>query len=153
MPIVKLALNTGLRRGEIFDLKWKDLDFRTRTLTVTAAASKGGKRRIVPLNSEILLVLKEWQKQNAEFEYVFSGKDGERLVDVKKAFVSLLREAKITDFTFHCLRHAFASELVMNGVDLNTVRDLLGHNDLRMTLRYAHLSDQVRKDAVSVLKF
>ncbi len=70
---------------------------------------------------------------------------------IQKSFTRACKKAEIEDFTFHDLRHTFASHLVMSGVDLNTVRDLLGHKTLAMTLRYSHLSPAHRRDAVAVL--
>ena len=76
---------------------------------------------------------------------------GEPLTDVKKAWASLMKRAKLTAFRFHDLRHTFASKLVMAGVDLNTVRELLGHSDIAMTLRYAHLAPEHKANAVERL--
>ena len=73
------------------------------------------------------------------------------LTDIKKSFASLLKLAEIQNFRFHDLRHHFASKLVMAGIDLNTVRELLGHVDIRMTLRYSHLAPEHKAAAVEVL--
>jgi len=83
--------------------------------------------------------------------YIFCHKDGSPRKAVRKSFSTVLRKANIQNFRFHDLRHTFASHLVMAGVDLNTVRELLGHADLTMTLRYAHLSQDHKKNAVDVL--
>ena len=84
-------------------------------------------------------------------DYVFPGKTGQGLVDVRKRFHRALQEAGIGSFVFHDLRHTFASHLVMAGVDLVTVKEFLGHKDLKMTLRYAHLAPDYKRAAMSRL--
>lgn len=149
-PIVLLAMNTGMRRGEIFQLKWSNIDFYSKTLTVEAGNAKSGKSRIIPLNDTAFHVLENW-KPISQSQYVFHGKDKEPLTDIKKGFLKVLEEAEIEEFRFHDLRHHFASKLVMRGVDLNTVRELLGHADIKMTLRYAHLAPEHKARAVALL--
>jgi len=149
-PMVLLAVNTGLRRGELFNLQWQDIDFDQKNLTVVGETTKSGSTRHVPLNDEAFKVLKDWYKQ-AEFELVFPNANGQRLDNIKTSWGNLLRQAKIDSFRFHDLRHHFASRLVMSGVDLNTVRELLGHSDLKMTLRYAHLAPEHKAAAVAKL--
>jgi integrase len=73
------------------------------------------------------------------------------LDDVKKSWYPVVKAAKLTGFRFHDLRHTFASKLVMLGIDLNTVRELLGHSDIKMTLRYAHLAPEHKAAAVAKL--
>jgi integrase len=151
-PIVLLAMNTGMRRGELFNLAWQDVDLRRRLLTVAGQTAKSGLTRHIPLNAEAQDVLKQWKAQQADLSgYVFPGRNGGRLDNIKKGWDALLTEAKIAGFRFHDLRHHFASRLVMAGVDLNTVRELLGHSDITMTLRYAHLAPEHKADAVAKL--
>jgi len=150
-PMVLLSLNMGLRRGELFDLTWKDVNFGGSTVTVQGATSKTAKTRHVPLNDEALEVLKKWHKQSEGEDYVFPGKHGGRMDNVRKSWASVLERAKIVDFRWHDMRHHFASCLVMAGVDLNTVRELLGHGDITMTLRYAHLAPEHKAEAVRKL--
>ena len=83
--------------------------------------------------------------------YVFYGSDGKPLKNVRTSFFTALKKSGIIDFRFHDLRHTFASHLVMSGVDLNTVRELMGHKSLDMTLRYAHLSPDHKRRAVAIL--
>ena len=150
-PMVLLTLNTGLRRGEIFNLCWDDLDFSTASLTVKGEGAKSGQTRHIPLNLEAKTVLAVWREQTREEGLVFAGKAGKRLDNVRKAWAGILKDAGIVDFRWHDLRHDFASKLVMNGVPLNTVRELLGHADLTTTLRYAHLAPDHKADAVNRL--
>lgn len=150
-PMVLLALNTGLRRGEVLQLKWADVELHGRELIVRGDTAKSGKSRYIPLNNEALATLQQWRSNSSSTEWVFAGKDGKRMRAVKSSWRGVLRNAAIADFRWHDLRHHFASRLVMNGVDLNTVRELLGHSDLTMTLRYAHLSPEHKADAVAKL--
>lgn len=133
-PVVLVAINTGLRRGELLSLRWADVDLGSKLLTVRADKAKSGKQRHVPLNAEAHAVLQAWKQQADGDAQVFQP------ADVKTAWASLLDRAGVAGFRFHDLRHTFASKLVTKGVDLNTVRELLGHGDIKMTLRYAHLA-------------
>jgi len=151
-PAVLLSLNTGLRQGELFALRWGDVNFTEQYLSVRGTDAKSGKTRHVPLNSEIVAVLKLWRKQSPSTNtLVFPGSKGKPLTDIKTAWTKLLKDAKIEKFRWHDMRHDFASRLVMAGVDLNTVRELLGHADLKMTLRYAHLAPEHKATAVEKL--
>jgi len=151
-PLVLLSLKTGMRRGEIFNLEWRDVNFNGKILTVEGQTSKSGQTRHIPLNKQALYVLEEWRAQSTSHSgYVFPSKSGGRLDNVKKSWVGLLQLAKIDEFRWHDLRHSFASKLVMEGVALNTVRELLGHSDIAMTLRYAHLAPDTKAAAVELL--
>ena len=150
-PMVLLAINTGLRRAEVFSLNWANVNFSNRTVTVEGRIAKSGKTRYVPLNAEALEVLMKWREQSMVEGLVFPGKSGKRLNSVQTAWENLLKETAIIDFRWHDLRHHFASKLVMRGVDLNTVRELLGHRDIAMTLRYAHLAPEHKAEAVARL--
>jgi len=145
MPMTLLALNTGLRRGELRQITWADIDLRAKVLTVRAGYAKSGKERHVPLNSEALAVLKAWRKQRPEDGPVFG------VASIQTAWEGLLTDAKITNFRFHDCRHDFASRLVMAGVPLIVVRDLLGHGSIEMTERYAHLAPKHHAQAVQAL--
>lgn len=151
-PMVLLSLNTGIRRGELFDLKWSAVNLETKTVTIRGETTKTSDTRYIPINKEALSVLENWKKQSSKYLYVFPNVDGGRLEDVKSAWLKLLERASISDFRWHDMRHDFASKLVMAGVPLNTVRDLLGHSDIKMTLRYAHLAPGTKAAAVELLQ-
>jgi integrase len=150
-PLVLLSLNTGLRRGELFSLHWADVQWQTRTLIVHGKTAKSRQTRHLPLNAEALQVLTLWREQSSGDGVVFPGKNGGRLDNVRTAWGGVLTAAGIRDFRWHDLRHTFASKLVMASVPLNTVRELLGHKTLAMTLRYAHLAPDHKADAVERL--
>jgi len=152
-PLVLVALNTGLRRGELLQLQWRDVDLSRQILTVRGEGAKTGQTRHVALNSEVTAVLKGWKDPAAESNwFVFSGSiTTAPLAEARKAWAGVLKRAKIVSFRFHDVRHTFASKLVMAGVHLNTVRELLGHRKISMTLRYAHLAPQHKADAVERL--
>lgn len=150
-PMVLVSLNTGMRRGELFDLRWSAVNFDTKTITVAGATTKTSDTRHIPMNKETIGVLEAWKKQVSKSPYVFPGQGGGRFEDVKSAWLKLLERAQIDGFRWHDMRHDFASRLVMAGVPLNTVRDLLGHADIKMTLRYAHLAPGTKAAAVELI--
>ena len=153
-PMVLLTMNTGLRRGELFGLRWADVDLENRNLTVAGSYSKSGKTRHIPLNDEAYEVLQQWQAQSGgKPDLVFGAKWGGRLTNIKKSWGELLKDAGIENFRWHDLRHHFASKLVMASVDLNTVRELLGHSTITMTLRYAHLAPEHKANAVAKIAY
>ncbi|MGH8198919.1 MAG: tyrosine-type recombinase/integrase [Steroidobacteraceae bacterium] len=148
-PVVVVAMNTGLRRSELFHLRWEDIDLDARWLTVHGGTAKNGQTRRIPLNTEAHSTLQAWRKLAKEGEpRVFPGVGGDRLKRVDRAWRGLRKRAQLQNFRFHDLRHHFASRLVQSGVPLNTVRELLGHADTTMVLRYAHLSPDHLADAV-----
>ena len=150
-PLVVTSINTGMRRGEVFNLTWTDVDLKNKIITVEGTTSKSGQTRHIPINKELLEVLTNWKEQSKSEGFVFPGKGGHRLDNVKKSWDGLLKLAKVEGFRWHDLRHTFASKLVMAGVPLNTVRELLGHSDLAMTLRYAHLAPDSKAAAVELI--
>jgi integrase len=150
-PMILLSINTGMRRGELFSLKWENVNFEQALLTIEGSYAKSGKTRHIPLNTEALRTLKVWRKQTNTIDLVFPSKDGKRFDTVKTGWSSILELAGIKNFRWHDMRHHFASKLVMAGVDLNTVRELLGHAEMTMTLRYAHLAPEHKAQAVQKL--
>lgn len=152
-PFVVLAINTGARRGELFNLCWRDVDLPQRTMTVQGGGTKNRQTRVIPLNAEAVKVLKTWAgpTRPAGDAYVFPGDENGRLVDIKTAWSSLTKAAKLPAFRLHDCRHHFASRLVQQGVDLAIVRELMGHSNIKITLRYASLAPRHRADAVALL--
>jgi len=151
-PMILLSLNTGIRRGELLKLRWEDINLTELYITIRAQNAKSNRTRHIPLNDEAAEILKQWRAtQPKQSEYVFPSKDGKPYTTTKTAWTKLLKNSNISNFRWHDMRHTFASNLVMAGVDLNTVRELLGHADLTMTLRYAHLAPEHTAKAVALL--
>ena len=148
-PIVVIALNTGMRKSEILFLKWDNVDLKHGFILLEV--TKNGERREIPINDTVRATLQDVIRR-IDVPYVFyDPKTGKPYQDVKRSFKSACRRAGIKDFRFHDLRHTFASHLVMAGVDLTTVKELLGHKTIAMTMRYAHLAPSHKVKAVEVL--
>ncbi len=155
--LVLFALRTGLRQGEIRALKWEDIDGVSPKVLVRRSAwndiigtPKGGRSREVPLSDEVILALKGLLKREP---YVFSHPSGRmwRRSEMKWPLWRACKTAGLQRIGWHVLRHTFASHLVMRGVPLKAVQELLGHRDIRMTMRYSHLAPGARRDAVEKL--
>lgn len=147
--IVTFALNTGCRRGEILPLKWDNVDMRHGFIRLDR--TKNGERRDIPINDSLKSVLQGIARR-LDIPYVFFDKvTGKPYQSVKRSFITACKKSGITDFHFHDLRHTFASQLVMSGVDITTVSRLLGHKSLTMTLRYSHLAPNHLQSAVNML--
>lgn len=147
-PMILVSLNTGLRQGELFSLLWADV-VNDEVITVQSGKSKSLRTRHVPLNREARDTVKSWRAQTGGQGYVFASVDGEPFDNVKRAWTTV--SSGLVDFHWHDMRHHFASRLVIRGVPLNTVRELLGHSDIKMTLRYAHLAPGHMREAVELL--
>jgi integrase len=162
--IVMCALHTGMRRAEILKLKWNQV----RDGFIYLRETKTNESRQIPINDQLAMVFKEIRKeQGLSSEYVFTYKPNawklfekgkaaghikERpLHRIERGFYAALEKAGIEDFRFHDLRHTFASHLIMKGASLKEVQELLGHKDIKMTMRYAHLSQENKKKAINLL--
>ena len=151
-PLVIVALNTGIRKSALFSLKWEDVDFDIGTIMLRAENAKSWKSSIIPMNKLVTDTLKKWWEQSGGGEYVFPSPDtGGPLDNCTKTWRAVLKAAGIEKFRWHDMRHDFASQLVMKGVDLNTVRELMTHSDIKTTLIYAHLAPEKKKSAVDLL--
>lgn len=147
--IMKMALFTGMRRGELFKLQWRDIDFENGFISIREP--KGGRSQKIPLNGEARKILENISKRKGR--YVFPGNLGNQRSNINRAVNAIKTAAKLPeDFRpLHGLRHHFASMLASSGqVDLYTLQHLLLHKDHRMTERYAHLHDDTLKRASEV---
>ena len=153
-PIIVLARYTGLRRGNVLDLTWNQVDLKNRIINLEH--TKNGQRLSIPLSDtpyNMLLSLKGGKVTYLTCPFVFH-QDGKPFTpdQVTMAFKRACRRAGIENFRFHDLRHDFASTLVQRGNDLYVVQNLLGHSDGRMTKRYAHLKIENLRNAVKSLE-
>ncbi|MBN2498258.1 MAG: site-specific integrase [Deltaproteobacteria bacterium] len=138
--LFRFAAATGCRQGEILALRWSWISERTRMLNLPADATKNGRSRHVPLNTDALEALAV-RRREACGELVFHRGDGEALNSAVawRAWANALKAAGVRHVRFHALRHTYASWLAEAGVDLNRIRELLGHRSLGQVMRYSHL--------------
>jgi site-specific recombinase XerD len=133
-PIYFTFLNTGMRKAELENLEWQDIDFKRRKIRI--------RRK------------EDWQPKTGEREIPISDALFELLSKLREKLIQIAKKAEIEELTkVHTLRHTFASHLVMSGVDLPTVKKLMGHSDIETTMIYAHLSPDHLADAVNKLSF
>jgi len=147
--IIITALNTGMRKGEILNLKWENVDFKNGYITVIE--TKNNENRNIPMNRQLTAILKNVKDKKQPGEYVFSIK-GKPFGKVDRAWWKALKESGIENFRFHDMRHTFGSRLGMAGVDIKTIQELMGHKDITMTMRYSHPTPEHKKRAVEILE-
>ena len=149
-PIVVTAVHTGMRKGEILGLRLGEhVDLEKRMISLSE--TKNDEPRHIPINDTLFDELVTVSEGKRPGDFLFVKKNGKSRGGVRVAFNAALSEAGIKDFTFHDLRHTTASNLVMNGVDLYTVKEILGHKDIKMTMKYAHLSPEHKTHAIRAL--
>ena len=150
LNIVSVALLSGLRRGNVLNLKWEQIDLNLRTIELLKTENKGRKYIKLPISDalyDLLLRLKPKSKG-----YVFiNDKTGKPYTTIKTAFNSALKRAGIEDFHFHDLRRTVGTWLLTNGVDIRTVQNILAHSDVRTTERYLALTSEQNIKAMNVL--
>jgi integrase len=154
-PAYMILFHTGVRKGELLELEWDDVDFERRIIKIGPKdgwSPKGKRPREIPINDELIEVLLE-QRRGSKGSYVLEKNGSNRYdrtlwEDIKK----LTKELGIKDANIHTFRHTFASYMIMNGVDIVTVKELLGHSDITTTMRYAHLMPNHKMWAVNKLK-
>ncbi len=142
-PFLVIALNSGMRRGEILKLAWSEIDFRNRLVHVIK--TKRNKNRVVPMNNVMYKTLQELRAEANGSERVYQSKH------VQGAFETARKKAGLSGLRLHDLRHTFATRLIQSGVDVFTVQKLLGHSTITMTMRYVHSFEAQMRDAVAKL--
>lgn len=160
-PIIIVLRNTGMRIGELLNLKLSNIDLSKGYITVIS--SKTNNYRLIPINNELGPLLhwlsnnyiapnnmKIYDRMDIHSKYLFCHPDGSKIKSIKTSFNNACRRAGIKA-TVHMLRHSFASHLVMNGVDLVSVKELLGHTSINTTMIYSHLSDKHKVNTVGKL--
>jgi len=145
-PIIVCALNTGMRKSEILGLKWRNVNLGSRVILVKQ--TKNNEPRAIPINGILYEELRNLPRYG---DHVFAKPDGLPYRKIGTGFKAAVKRSGIRDFRFHDLRHTFASHLVMRGQGLQTVKELLGHKDIKMTMRYSHLSMTYKQEAVNEL--
>ena len=147
--IILTAIHTGLRKSELFRLEWEDVNFERGFISVTAKGEEHTKNylnREIPMTKQLIDCLKDLEVKS---NWVFVKEDGERYSGwIRRSLESTVKKAKIKRFTLHDLRHTFASHLIMEGIDLPTVKRLMGHADIKTTMIYAHLAPDHLKGAI-----
>lgn len=136
--IIELFYDTGLRQSELINLKLSDIDFSAKNIIVKG---KGNKTRIIPLNNNLLEMIKDYVKNQKT--YLFELSFGKPLYSklVYRIVNNHLRELNVTrKCSPHVLRHSFATNMLNNGADLNAIKELLGHANLQATQVYTHVS-------------
>jgi len=154
-PIFYTFINTGLRKGELINLQWSDINLKRAKLSIRKKDFwvPKTKERDVPLHQGMIDLLKELKPKEAKpTDFVFGDDPAFLSQNLRKNLISIAKKAGIEDFTkIHSLRHTFASHLIMKGVDLPTVQRLLGHSDIQTTMIYAHLAPDHLVGAVEKL--
>lgn len=149
--IIVFALGTGMRRSEIFSLKWDDvtLDEKRGTGRITVIG-KGNKRRTIPVNETVYELLLNVRRKRTGYVFA-SSVNGKKRDNVKRSFASALKDAGIRNFRFHDLRHTAASWMVQRGVELYAVQKILGHANIATTQRYAHHSPRYLEEQIRAI--
>ncbi len=151
--MIVTAIHTGMRVGEIFNLHRQDINFKSGIIDVVSREghlTKTNKSRSVPMSNFLTNVLQKHPRR-IDSPFVFPGMGGGRRGDINRVLHRARKKAGVAHFTVHDLRHTFASWAVMNGVHLVTLSKLLGHSDIKQTMRYAHLAPDYLRGSVSFL--
>ena len=152
-PIINTALNTGMRKGEILSLKWSDVDFNSSYITINQTNSKSKKQRKVPINTYLKKLLIELKLKSVQSEYVFSDNKGNKVNRIRTAFTAACRRANLKGLRFHDLRHTAATRMVESGANIVAISKILGHSDIKTTMRYTHPENSLKEAVESLGNF
>ena len=145
--LILLLLRTGIRIGEALGLTLNDIDLTERKIHLIQG-EKNNMGRVVYLSDDALFALKRWLARRDTKEFIFYGQHGQLCYSAARSrFVRYLKKARLEHkgYTVHCCRHTFASELLNAGMRLEVLQQLLGHQDIEVTRRYARLTDVTRE--------
>lgn len=148
--MIRFAFNTGLGTSDIFNLQWAEVDIEQRRLK--KIVKKSDKPLSLPLNDAAFSIIEARRAVQQGPHVFYSPMTGDRFKDVKGALLAAVKRAGLPKITWHMFRHTFASRLTRDGVDLVTVKELLGHSDISTTMRYAHSDDEAKRRAVQKLR-
>lgn len=163
-PLLVLAVNTGMRLGELSGLCWDRVNFEQGLIEVTRTQTREGLqettknhlKRIVPMNETVMGLLRDLMRQQRHPQYVLVNDRGKPF-DVnhvsQRSYKQALKRAKVSNVRFHDLRHTFASHFMMNGGNIYDLQKILGHTEMEMTMRYAHLSPTHLREAIRIVEF
>jgi integrase len=152
-PIILMALNTGMRRGEILILTWSEVDFKSNLITIDQTNSKSKKQRKVYINSSLKTMLMELKLKSVNSEFVFTDENGNRLKEIKNGFKAACRRSGIEGLRFHDLRHSAATRMIESGANIVAVSRILGHSDIKTTMRYTHPDESIKEALETLANF
>jgi len=154
--IIICALNTAMRKGEILTLRWENVDLENNIITLEHTNTKSKKTRRIPINSTLRTLLLEQRLKGMGSDYVFVSSKGTpyaRHDSLKQAFIGACKRSSIKGLRFHDLRHTAATRMVESGVSIVVVSRILGHADLKTTMRYAHPEDSLKEAVENLANF
>jgi integrase len=152
-PVIITALNTGMRKAEILDLKWSDIDLSNSYIIINQTNSKSKKQRKIPVNSFLKKLLIELKLKSLQSEYVYLDNKGQKINTIRTAFTAACRRANLKGLRFHDLRHTAATRMVESGANIVAISKILGHSDIKTTMRYTHPEDSLKEALESLGNF
>ena len=145
-PIIYIALYTGMRRGNILNLKWENIDFKNNTINIKVKDKNkdGGKNLSIPMIDKLKEILEQLPRCS---DYVFTYK-GQRIRDIKHSWHTALKNAEVPYTNFHTLRHTAATWILKKTGNIKLTQHILGHQDIKTTTKYAHILDDDKRIAL-----